>query len=245
VGKRNKVTGEWETTGIKGKTQKSTKMAEAFDSGKDAYALSSGTAIEKEYAEYANNMVALGRKARLEAMKTPNLKYDKVAAKTYEAEAKSLKNKVMIANSNKPYERQAQNIAAYLYKDALQKYPNLTNDQKKTLKGQKLVQARIQAGTQKIDEKGQLVPRKRLEITDREWDAIQSGAISNNLLVQILANTEKDKLVKRALPRKTPIMSEGKIARAKAMLANGYAQADIAEVLGVSISGMMSAIKGE
>ena len=76
----------------------------------------------------------------------------------------------------------------------------------------------------------------RITITDREWEAIQAGSISDNKLTQILRYADADALRQRATPRTTTELSTAKINKIKAMVASGYTNADIAESLGVSSS---------
>ena len=61
-------------------------------------------------------------------------------------------------------------------------------------------------------------------------------AISNNKLTRILQNTDDAVVKKYATPRQAYVMSDAKIARAKAMLARGYTQQEIASQLGVPTS---------
>ena len=80
---------------IEYRTEKSTKMDNAFDSGKDAYSLisSSNTKMERIYADHANKLRALGNEARKEYISTPSLKYNPSAKKTYSEEVISLNDK--------------------------------------------------------------------------------------------------------------------------------------------------------
>jgi hypothetical protein len=79
---------------------------------------------------------------------------------------------------------------------------------------------------------------RNIEITDREWDAIQAGAISENKLKQILDNTDIAKLRERATPRTRTALTKSKLARAKSLLAMGYPQSEVADACGISITTM-------
>ena len=81
---------------------------------------------------------------------------------------------------------------------------------------------------------------RNIIITDREWEAIQAGAISESKLKQILDNTDVDKLRERAMPRATTNLSQAKINRIKAMSASNYTLEQIAKQLGVSKSTVAS-----
>ena len=201
----------------------------------DAYNLVSKarTPMEIIYADHANKLKDLANRARGEAFKTPPLEYSKTAKKVYETEVRSLNAKLELAKSNKVYERQAQLLANAIYNAKRKANPDLDADDLKKLRGQSLAAARIRVGSKK----------KPVIVTDSEWNAIQAGAISNYKLTQIIANADKDDLVRRALPKATPFVSSGKINRAKAMMANGYALVDIAEIMGVSESTLRKAIK--
>ena len=78
--------------------------------------------------------------------------------------------------------------------------------------------------------------RTPIDITDREWEAIQAGAISENTLAQILNNTDIDKIRERATPRARTELSAAKTARIKALKASGYTIDEIAKAVGVSSS---------
>jgi biotin operon repressor len=202
------------------KTTKSTKMAEA----EDAHTLSSGTKIESIYADYANKVKAMANKARKLMIDTPNLVYNPTARETYAKEVASLKAKLALANRNKPHERQAQLLANKIVAAKKASRPDMDAATLKKIKGQALEEARIRSGAKKQD----------IQITDKEWEAIQLGAVSHNVLTQIIDNTDLDRLKTKATPHAAKVMTPSKVLRAKLMLANGLSYADIASALGVS-----------
>lgn len=202
------------------KTTKSTKMAEA----EDAHDLSSGTKIESIYADYANKVKAMANKARKLMIDTPNLVYNPTARETYAKEVASLKAKLALANRNKPHERQAQLLANKIVAAKKASRPDMDATTLKKIKGQALEEARIRTGAKKQD----------IQITDKEWEAIQLGAVSHNVLTQIIDNTDLDRLKTKATPHAAKVMTPSKVLRAKLMLANGLSYADIASALGVS-----------
>lgn len=215
------------------RTEKSTKLTEAFNSGKDAYSLSSGMPIESAYANYANQLKAMANEARKELVMTQNTSYSPSAKKTYAAEVASLTAKLNTALKNAPLERQAQVAANTVVNSKKQANPGMDNSTLKRLKGQALTEARARVGAKK----------ESIDITPREWDAIQAGAVSNNVLTRILNNTDLDRVRSLATPRSQPAMSAAKVARAKSMLGAGYTQAEVAAALGVSVSTMVDAIE--
>lgn len=204
--------------------QKSSKMYET----EDAYSLSSGTAMENTYADHANKLKALANSARKTSLTTKPIPYSPEAKAKYRKEVDSLNAKLNIALKNRPLERKAQLLANERVKLVRQNNPDMDKDDIKKLKNQALTQARLQTGASK---KARLV-----DITDREWEAIQSGAISTNKLSQIIQNSDLDILKQRSMPRESRGISDAKRARAKMLESNGYTLAEIADSLGVSTS---------
>ena len=207
---------------VKVRTQASTKMAET----KDARTLSSGTPQEEAYADYANNMKSLANRARREMMNTGKIAYSASAKRTYQAEVDSLEAKLNVALKNAPRERQAQILANAAVKAKKQENPDMTKGEIKKANQQALTAARNSVGAK----------REPILITDREWEAIQAGAISENRLTQIINNVDTDKLRQRATPRVTTTLSSAKVNKIASMNASGYTTAEIAEALGVSAS---------
>ena len=84
----------------------------------------------------------------------------------------------------------------------------------------------------------------RIDITDKEWTAIQSGAISDSKLTQIFRFSDMDKVRSYAMPKASTEISSAKQSRIKAMSANGATNAQIAEALGVSPSTIAKYLNG-
>ena len=204
--------------------EKSTAMFEA----KDARSLSSGRPQEELYADYANSMKALANQARKSYASTPRLEYSAEAKKAYGAEHTSLTAKLANAEKNAPKERQAQAIASSIIKAQIQANPQLENDNDalRKLKNNTLNQARAQVGAK----------REPIVITDKEWEAIQKGAISENTLSSILKYADMDSVRSKATPRQTSTLSQAKINKIQCMRASGYTNQEIAEAIGVSVS---------
>lgn len=210
------------------RTVKSTKMAEA----KDARTLSSNTPMENIYAEHANKLKSMANQARKAALDTPSVVYSPSAAKTYSKEVSSLNSKLNIALKNAPLERKAQLLANATVEAKRNSNPQMDPAEIKKVKGQALARARAVTGAKK----------QAVEINWDEWNAIQAGAVSNSKLNKILDNSDIDSVKKLATPRKATVMSDTKIRRAQAMLANGYTQAEIASQLGVPPSTLSDAL---
>lgn len=204
------------------RTQASTKMAET----KDAYLLSSGTPQEEAYADYANKMKSLANQARKEMVSTGKIAYSASAKAAYQEEVDSLSAKLNVALMNAPRERQAQVIANASVAAKKQDNPDMTNGEIKKANQQALTAARASVGAR----------RETIKVTDREWEAIQAGAISENKLTQIINNVDIDDLRQRATPRSTTELSAAKVSKITSMNASGYSIAEIAEALGVSTS---------
>lgn len=218
-----------EKTGkVKYKTNKSTKMYET----EDAFTLSSGTPIETVYASHANRLKSLANRARKESIGVVDPVYSKSAAKTYATETSSLKSKLQRAKENAPRERQAQLFANAVVKAKTRDNPSMDSAEKKKVKTQALNEARIRTGAKK----------ERIDITPKEWEAIQAGAISKSMLSQIVTHTDLDLIKQYATPRDRPVMTDAKMARAKAMQGSGYTQAEIADALGVPTSTLNDAL---
>ena len=96
------------------------------------------------------------------------------------------------------------------------------------------------------EEVGSVSRKKRnIEITDRQWEAIQSGAVTESLLKRVLNNTDIDKLRERATPRTVKTLTPAQINRIKAMQANGFTISEIAIKLGKSSSTISNYLKKE
>lgn len=217
---------------------KSTKMFETDD----ARTLSSGTVMEEIYADYANKTKALANEARKELRKTERLKISPTAKKTYAEERASLISKLNIAKKNAPLERQAQLIAGVKAKARIEANGITDRDDIKKIRQQELKRARDSIGTRPRN------PNKEnslsIKITDREWEAIQAGAISDTTLTEILKYTDTQALRQRATPRReSKALPASSVARARQLLNNNYTQAEVAEALGVSVSTLNKALE--
>ena len=218
------------------RTQKSTKMAET----EDAYSLVSPGKYQMEivYADYANYMKDLARQARMEVHTTGKIAYSAQAKATYSKEVADLERKLDDALRNAPRERLAQIRANADIKAKTASNPDMEKKDIKKASQQALSKYRAEAGSVARS-------KRSIQITDREWAAIQAGAISENKLKQILANTDVDVLRQRATPRSYTTLSTAKVNRIKALSASGKTLSEIANTLGVSTSTVSEYLKGE
>ena len=204
--------------------QKSTQMAQTSDAM--TLVSEARTPTELAYAEYANTMKSYANAARKQAVNTGLLKYSPSAYVAYKDEVESLNGKLLISQKNKPRERMAQLITDSQMKAILQDNPEMTGAEKKKVATQKLTEARASVGAR----------RTPVEITDREWEAIRAGAISDNKLTRILNASDPDRLRQLATPLSSTNVSQGTIQRMQALRSSGKTLQEISEAVGLSVS---------
>ena len=85
---------------------------------------------------------------------------------------------------------------------------------------------------------------RNIKISDREWQAIQAGAISENKLIQILSNSDPDSLRERAMPKQKNTLSKTQINRIYAYNNSNFTIAEIAKKMGVSPATVSKYLKG-
>lgn len=210
---------------------KSKKLAET----KDAHDLSSGTPMEKLYADHSNSLKGLANQARLSSMNTPSSKYSSSAKKVYAKEVKELDAALKLAKMNAPRERQAQILTSAKMKTIRAENPDMGKDAMKKVTYQVLAESRQRVGASK----------QKIEITDKQWEAIQSGAVSNSKLSDILDNADMDRVMKLAKPMTKPTVSASMTRRAERLLNSGATRAEVAQQLGISLAALDDAVYGE
>lgn len=182
---------------------------------------------EMAYANYANELKTLANSARKEARSIKPTPVSQEAKKTYAAEVESLNAKLKVALMNSPKERQATAIANNAMSQKLKSNPDMDYEHRRRQQVIEMTKARAIVGAHK----------EPVNITDREWEAIQANAISTNKLTQILNNTDQEKFKQRATPRNKNSLTQAQIDKAHAMLKSGmYTNKEIADSLGVSTS---------
>lgn len=211
-----------------GKTVAATTKVKRILAVDDVRSMSSGTLQEEAYADYANKMKDLANKARLEYKATPTLKRSASAAKAFEPEVTRLMAALKVAQLNAPLEREAQRIANARVKAKVQANNITDKDEISKIRRAAISDARNTTGASG--------KRTRITISDGEWTAIQSGAISDTTLSEILRYAEPKTVRERATPRTTTQLSSARISRIKAMANSGHTNAEIAEALGISTS---------
>jgi predicted transcriptional regulator len=235
----NKRTGKVTTT-TKYRHEQSTKMAETDDA--TTLVSEARHPMEMLYADYANSMKSLANRARVEQVKTGKIAYSSSAKVTYQNEVDSLMSKLNTALLNSARERAAQRKANAEIDNKKKAYEEQHGSK---MKPGDVKKASQQALTKYRNEVGAIPRRDRsINITDREWEAIQAGAISESTLKKILNNTDVDVLRQRATPRATNTLSTAKVNKIKSMSASNYSLAEIANSLGVSTSTVAKYLKG-
>lgn len=194
----------------------------------DASTLSSGTDIEQVYADHSNRLKRLAESIRIEVGATNNIPYSPSAKKTYAPEVDSLNSKLNEVLKNKPKERAAQAIAGKIVADKIKADPALADNKDKLKKVRNQEQARARARTG--------AHRTEIYITDREWEAIQAGAISSTSLSKILTRSDKTRVRQLATPKNAKVLSDSMAARIQAMINNGCTLEQAATQCGVSIA---------
>lgn len=190
---------------------------------------------EVAYANYANTLKSMANEARREARSIETYKVSLESKKTYANEVESLDRKLRIAESNNPKERRAAMIANSLMSEKIKSNPDMDYEHRKKEENRCMVIARGMVGAKK----------ESIEITPKEWEAIQSKAISSSKLERILNNTDQDKFKKLATPRyEDKKISNSQINLIKTMASSGmYTQREIADRLGISTSVVSSTIR--
>lgn len=220
-----------------GKERKAEDTVSLISETKDARTLSSGTIQENLYADFSNKLKAMANQARKEAVNMKGIQRNPEAAKTYAPEVASLKEKYNNMIANKPKERKAMLIANANIKAKIQEQGLDPTIDKKEIK--KISSVEMQRARDSVGASGR---KSKVTFTDREWEAVQAGAISDNMLTKFLNSSDSDEIVKRAMPKATATLSSAKLAKAKAMLNLGASYDEVAKACGVPKSTIYSAL---
>lgn len=220
-----------------GKERKAEDTVSLISETKDARTLSSGTIQENLYADFSNKLKAMANQARKEAVNMKGIQRNPEAAKIYAPEVASLKEKYNNMVANKPKERKAMLIANANIKAKIQEQGLDPTIDKKEIK--KISSVEMQRARDSVGASGR---KSKITFTDREWEAVQAGAISDNMLTKFLNSSDSDEIVKRAMPKNVAVMTSAKMSKANAMLRSGYSYAEIAKACGVPESTVYSAL---
>jgi transcriptional regulator with XRE-family HTH domain len=220
--------------------QKSTKMAETSD----ARTLVSPYKypIETIYANYANQMKAMGNAARKESLVKKETPYSAQAAETYKDEVAHLRENLEKSKVNAALERLAQRSAKVIIDERIAKYPERYN--KKTPDGKKHIS---KLKNQVTNQQRKIVSKQApFDISEREWEAIQAGALHKSEVKEIINRANSDQVKKYAMPKNTnySTLSAANLAHARAMINSGYTQADVAASFNISPSTLSKLLRG-
>jgi hypothetical protein len=213
------------------KTIKVKKM-DYYDDANKLVSDNGGTVMEKVYADHANRLKGLANNSRKAAFSTKPIPTSQSAKKAYALEVKELNAALNEALKNKPLERKAQLIANQIVMAKKQARPEMDSAELKKVKALALEEGRARTGAEK----------QAIKVTPRQWEAIQAGAISTNMLTKILDNGDLNIIKELATPRERTVMSDSMLSRARGMMKTGASQADVAAALGVPTSTLDSAL---
>ena len=242
--RKNPKTGEVSYTNKDGsisyRTKKRTIISTNMAETDDAMTLVSKSRhpMELLYADYANSMKAMANKARKEIIATGNLEYSPTAKKIYAKEVADLDIKLNNALKNTVRERTATRLATAEIKRKQELDPDMKPSDLKKLSQRSLSKYRNEVGSVSRKDRG-------IMITDKEWEAIQAGAISENKLKKILDNSDPDSLRERAMPKATNALNTAQINRIKRMSDSNFTLSQIAEKMNLSPATVSKYLKGE
>lgn len=199
--------------------------------------------IEIAYANYANELKDLAREARKTVKNTKDLPYDKHAYETYKEDVDTLWEMVSEAERNRVRERGAQAVGNAQSRKIMaawdEKHPNATSSERNKERGK--VDARVlKEARTKYNSK-----RAEFTITDRQWDAINRGALSSTRVKKLLRYVNRKELLQRSLPRTYNELSPAKQNMIKALERSGYTNDEIAERVGCSKTTVIKYMKGD
>lgn len=220
---------------IKTRMEEHEKLALA----RDARELSSGYYIEEVYAAHANRLKALANEARKESRITGRLEQNKQAKEQYKdvvGPDGTLAKKIMLAELAAPKERQAQILARSVMRIKEEANPELKEKENKD-KRRKLAAKALDEARDAVNG-GVHTKRYQIVLTDREWDAIQAGAISDTQFQKVLRYSDSDSIKQRAMPRQNEGMKASTKSRARLLLNAGYAPSTVAKDLGISVQAL-------
>lgn len=220
--------------------RQATQTVAAMSNTKDALTLVSALRNPKEiaYANYANYLKALANEARRVMVSLKETNRNPSAAKAYAKEVRSLEEKYKALQKRRVREATADIIANENYKAWLWGDDNtfyLSDEQKSKQRQRLTTLARHQVG---------LTDRMTLEITPREWEAIQAGAIGSSKLAKLLSRADSEVIKSYATPYKSRALTASQISKIKNLRASGRSNSEIAETLGINVSTVIKYAEG-
>lgn len=192
---------------------------------------------ELAYASYANALKEMANSARKEARSIKPSPVSRSAREAYAKEVESLNNSLLYSELNRPRERTAKTIANNVMRQKLQNDPNMDKDHRMRESTKALVEARSMVGAH----------RREIEISDKEWEAIQAGAISSTKLAKILQRVDGDRIRELASPKESKTsLTSAQLQSLKTLFNSGnYSASELAQRFGVSTSYIYQIISKE
>ena len=208
-----------------------------FDKGGNALDLVYDRNNPKEiaYARYSNMLKAMANEARKEYLATGDIDFNKQAEAQYHEESKRLLSELMISEMNAPREKMAQLYAQAIKLSLMRDNPDMTKKELAKAANNALAEGRVRFGAS----------RHKIDISPKEWEAIQAGAINKTNLSKILKYADSDKVRQYATPKDTVSLTTGQKARILAALNSGRSAALLAEQYNVSVSTINKLRKNE
>ena len=181
---------------------------------------------EVAYARFSDSLRALANEARKAIARTGDIQFNRQAYEKYKTEADHLLSELMISEMNAPRERMAQLYARGVTLAKMRDNPDMTKKEQKKASQQALAEGRVRFNAH----------RHKIDISPREWEAIQAGAINKTKLTSILKYADSDKVREYATPRPKVSLTPGQEARIKSALASGVSAASLADQYNVSVT---------
>ena len=184
---------------------------------------------EMAYANFANQLKKLSQDARKAYRSIKPTPVDPKARVTYAKEVSELKDQLKAAQANHPRERRAQSLGNKMLQEKLKSNPELEFDKEHygREKNRLLTAARAIYGAH----------ANKIYITDNQWKAIQSNALSSSTVMNIFLKSDQDRFKQLATPKDKKKLTKSNIQLAIAMHNSGmYTNKEIAEKFGVSVS---------
>lgn len=230
--KKNGVIKEY--TGGSSKAVAKTKIP-LFLATDDVHTLGRGFEVEQIYADFIEDLKSQAKEARRIAANTETArKSNATAREQYAEERASLLSKLEEAYKRKPMQRQAQILASVQYRAKLNEHPEWEYDKEMLNKVRKhcMEEARLRVGVDRVSGAG----KKSFEITPREAEAVQAGALSTNELSEMIKVGNLDDFKSIFMPRNEKSISTAKQTRIKNLLSAGATIDEVAKLVGVSAS---------
>lgn len=215
--------------------QDSTLMRET----KDARTIAGDNLVEQLYANYANGVKDLARKARLAYMNTENWQRDPKATEKYSDVVESVKQEIAGIKADKPKERLAQtwaHNATVALRDKFESENEESSGKKKISKDQKESIKKLGNRVLKESRDKLGVKHHAITMTDRLWEAIVNHAFSETTLREIVEYSDLTDLKERATPRNSRGVPDWVETRIRTLKNLGYTNAQIADSVGFSAS---------